>query len=196
MSDFAKAASEIGLVLKKIPKKWDGRKAILEMKDAGSRYWRQMEWIGFYFQFLCEKHLAGSVKIPGPRYGNVSFDGLKEVPWDFKAHAANTSSHQVIVNDTEAITNGIKQYGSVGVVLAVGEVRYNDEDRTFQKWHEALKGGKSKYELARVERGAWSRLRKVSFNLDQTSFIKITADTLQKAGSFQVNFRNADGSPR
>lgn len=73
---------------------------------------------------------------------------------------------------------------------------YNDEDRTFQKWHEGLKGGLSKYSLYRIKRGAWSRLRKVSFDLKQISFIRITDDTLVKCGSFQTDFRNANGMPR
>ncbi len=76
------------------------------------------------------------------------------------------------------------------------KVLYNDEDRTFQKWHEALKGGLSKYSLERIKRGAWSRLRKVSFDLQQISFIKITDDTLVKCGSFQTDFRNSNGTPR
>ena len=108
----------------------------------------------------------------------------------------NTSSHQIIVNDSEATANGIKDYGAVGLILALGKVLYNDEDRTFQKWHEALKGGLSNYSLERIHRGAWSRLRKVSFDLKQISFIKITDNTLVKCGSFQRDFRNSDGSPR
>jgi hypothetical protein len=108
----------------------------------------------------------------------------------------NTSSHQIIVNDTEATANGIKDYGAVGLIRALGKVLYNDEDRTFQKWHDALKGGLSDYSIERIKRGAWSRLRKVFFNLQQISFIKITDDTLVKCGSFQRDFRNADGSPR
>jgi len=40
------------------------------------------------------------------------------------------------------------------------------------------------------------RLRKVSFDLQQISFIRITDDTLVKCGSFQRNFRNAGGQPR
>ncbi|MBU2495897.1 MAG: hypothetical protein KJ935_05325 [Candidatus Omnitrophica bacterium] len=155
-----------------------------------------MEWIGFYFQFLCETHLPKIVKIPGPRYDKVQFDGLKNIPWDFKAHAINTSNHQVIVNDSKAIANGIRDYGAIGLILALGEVLYNDEDRTFQKWHGRLKGGKSKYEKERIRRGAWSRLRKVSFDLQQISFIKIDDSTLVKCGSFQRDFRNADGRPR
>jgi hypothetical protein len=155
-----------------------------------------MEWIGFYFQFLCERYLSGIMKIPGPKYGRVGFDGFKEVCWDFKAHAMNTSSHQIIVNDNEATAKAINDYGAVGLILALGKVLYNDEDRTFQKWHQVLKGGKSKYEKERIKRGAWSRLRKVSFDLQQISFIKISDETLVKCGSFQSDFRNANGRPR
>jgi len=189
-------AKQIGGKLKSIPTTWDGRKSILEMKESGYPQWKQMEWIGFYFQFLCEKYLLGIMEIPGPTYGNVTFDAFKDIPWDFKVHAMNTSSHQIIVNDSEAIANGIKDYGAVGLTLAIGEVVYNDENRTFQKWHEELKGGKSDYEIERIQRGAWSRLRKVSFDLKQISFIAITDQTLVKCGSFQKGFRNSNGSSR
>ncbi len=193
---FLGLSKQIGEKLKNIPKSWDGRKSILEMKNADFSHWKQMEWMGFYFQFLCEKYLGGIMKIPGPKYGNVNFDGLKDIPWDFKAHAMNTSSHQIIVNDSRATAKAIKDFGEVGLILALGEVQYNDEDRTFQKWHEALKGGLSKYSQERIKRGAWSRLRKVAFNLKQISFIRITDNTLIKCGSFQTDFRNANGSPR
>ncbi len=193
--NFLRDAKQIGEKLKNLPKIWDGRKAILEMKESGYPQWKQMEWIGFYFQFLCERHLSDLTEILGPKYGNVRFDAFKNIPWDFKVHAMNTSSHQIIVNDSEATANGIKDYGAVGLILAIGKVLYNDEDRTFQKWHEALKGGKSKYVIERIKRGAWSRLRKVSFDLQQISFIRITDATLVKCGSFQEDFRNADGSP-
>jgi len=194
--NFLRISKDIGKMLENIPKVWDGRKSILEMKESGYSHWKQMEWIGFYFQFLCENHLSGFIEIPGPKYGSVKFDGFKDIPLDFKAHAMNTSSHQIIVNDSEATANGIKDYGAVGLILAVGKVLYNDEDRTFQRWHEALKGGLSDYSVERIKRGAWSRLRKVSFDLQQISFIKITDDTLVKCGSFQRDFRNANGSPR
>ena len=48
----------------------------------------------------------------------------------------------------------------------------------------------------REEGAAWSRLRKVSFDLRQISLVRITDETLVKTGSFQQDFRNADGSPR
>ncbi len=194
--DFLGIAKEISKKIKNIPILWDGRGAILEMKEADFPHWRQMEWIGWYFQFLCEKILKDSVKIPGTKYGNVSFDGFKEISWDFKAHAINTSSHQIIVNDSEATASAIKEFGCVGLILALGKVKYNDDKRTFQKWHEVLKGGKSQYEIERIKRGAWSRLRKVEFKLEQICFVKIDDDVLVKCGSFQRDFRNADGTPR
>lgn len=195
--NLQRALREISVLLKEnVPKYWDGRKSILQMKREGFPHWKQMEWIGFYFQFLCEKFLKEIMQIPGPKYGNVRFDGFYTIPWDLKAHAMNTSSHQVIVNDREAISDAINDFGAIGLILAIGKVLYNDEDRTFQKWHERLKGGKSEYELERIKRGAWSRLRKVSFDLQQISFIRITDETLIRSGSFQGDFRNADGKPR
>ena len=195
--NFIEQSTIIGNHLKSsLPKHWDGKSCILEMKNAGGRHWRQMEWIGFFFQFCCDRYLQGIMKIPGPKYGRVEFDGFLGIPWDFKAHAINTSSHEIIVNDSEAIAAGISQYGSVGLVLALGKVVYNDANRTFQKWHEIVKGGKSSYELERIARGAWSRLRKTDFDLQQISFIQITDTTLVKCGSFQSDFRNSNGNPR
>ncbi len=194
--DFKATAERIANLLLTIPTHWDGKQAILEMREASFPHWRQMEWIGFYFQFLCSQYLSGNVQMPGPRYGRVEFDGFLGIPWDFKAHAINTSSHQIIVNDSEAISRGISDHGSVGVVLALGKVEYNDENRSFQQWHTELKGGPSAYEMERIKRGAWSRLRKVSFDLQQISFIQITDDTLVKCGSFQEDFRNSNGKPR
>ncbi len=194
--EFFKIAKEISKGFKNILILWDGRKSILEMKESGFNQWRQMEWIGWYFQFLCGKFLKNSVKIPGPKYGNVEFDGFKKIPWDFKAHAINTSSHQIIVNDSEATANAIKEFGCVGLILAMGGVKYNDDKRTFQKWHEKIKGGLSGYSKKRIKRGAWSRLRKVEFDLEQISFIKIDDSVLVKCGSFQRDFRNSNGLPR
>jgi hypothetical protein len=193
---ITKIAKEIEKRFVSIPDEWDGKKAILEMKEKDYPHWRQMEWIGFYFQFLCEKLLDGLFEFQKPFYGRASFDGLYQIPFDFKAHAINTSSHQIIVNDSEAISLAIKEYGSVGVIVSLGKVLYNDEDRSFQQWHEELKGGLSEYTKERIARGAWSRLRKQKFSLSQISIIEITNKTLMKCGYFQEAFRNSDGNPR
>lgn len=130
-----------------MPKIWDGRSAILEMKEAGSKQWRQMEWMGFYFEFLCENHFDAIIDMPGKKYGNTRFDAFREISWDFKTHAANTTNHTVITNDAKAIVNTISDYDYYGVILAIGEVEYNDEEKTFKKWHDELKG-----ELANMKR--------------------------------------------
>lgn len=180
-----------------MPKVWDGRNAILEMKEAGSRQWRQMEWMGFYFEFLCQKHFDSIIDMPGKKYGNTEFDAFREISWDFKAHAANTTRHDVIANDAEAIANTISDYGYYGMILAIGEVEYNDEERTFKQWHDQLKEGISQYEINRINRGAMSRRRKTEFVLSEIHFICLNSETLsQCSGSFQKGFRNADGSAR
>lgn len=180
-----------------LPKTWDGKSAILEMKGDGSRQWRQVEWMGFYFEFLCEKHFSPLIDIPGKRYGRTQFDAFCEISWDFKAHAANTTSHRVITNDAEAIAGTIGDYGYYGVILAIGEVEYNDEERTFKRWHDNLKEGISRYEVNRINRGAMSRKRKTLFILSEIHFICFDAEALRQCGgSFQKGFRNADGSPR
>jgi hypothetical protein len=170
--EFLKLAKEISEGFKNIPFVWDGRQSILEMKESSFPHWKQMEWIGWYFQFLCEKFLKDVLEIPGPKFGNVRFDGFKEIPWDFKAHAINTSSHQIIVNDSEATKVAIKNYGCVGLILALGKVKYNDDERTFQRWHEELKGGKSNYEIERIKRGGLVKIKKSRIQLTTNRFHK------------------------
>ena len=54
--EFLKIAKELSKELKNVPVIWDGRKSILAMKNAGFPHWKQMEWIGWYFQFLCKNY--------------------------------------------------------------------------------------------------------------------------------------------
>lgn len=117
-------------LLAEMPARWEGRKAILEMKNAGYPHWKQMEWIGFYFQFLCDAKLSSIMETPGPKYGRVEFDGFSEIPWDFKAHpeknAKGQKSKSVIVNDRLATAQAIKKFGGAGLILAIGKAVYND----------------------------------------------------------------------
>lgn len=198
---FKKCAKKIATSLKDMPREWDGKESIIAMKEGGSRHWRQMEWIGFYFEFLCQQRLStGSkpllVQNDAASYGKTNFDGFYIIPWDYKTHATNTSGHMVIVNDREAIETAVADHGSVGVILAIGDVVYNDEDGSFQRWHSALKGETSEYEKERKKRGTWSRLRKTRFTLKQILFVQVNKSLLKRTGSFQAGFRNAGGQPR
>jgi hypothetical protein len=102
----------------------------------------------------------------------------------------------------EAMDRCIQEYGGVGLILAIGSAEYDDEKRTFQNWHEQLKGGKSKYEYERIKRGATSRVRKITFVLRKTEVLWLTSDLILAGirgnwiGKFQEGMRNADGSPR
>mgnify|MGYP001568519852 CR=1 FL=1 len=196
----SKLVEQLGKLLADVPAVWDGRKAILEMQRAGYPHWKQMEWIGFYFQFLCDTKLSSLVNIPGPKYGKVEFDGFSEIPWDFKVHPNKNMKGQenksVIVNDRLATIKTIKQFGGAGLILAIGDAKYNDEDRSFQIWHQELKGGLSNYEKQRILRKAPSRLRKTSFRLNKINLILLDDKMVQLLGSFQEGFRNSDGSPR
>lgn len=192
--------TQLEKLLAQIPVIWDGRKAILEMRDSGYPHWKQMEWIGFYFQFLCDTKLPPLVKIPGPKYGRVEFDGFLEIPWDFKAHpvknAKGQESKNVIVNDQLAIVEAIKQFGAAGLILAIGDAIYNDENRSFQLWHQEFKGELSDFEKQRILRKAPSRLRKTSFRLSEIDLILLDDKAIKELGSFQEGLRNSDGSPR
>lgn len=174
---------------------WNGRSSILEMKEGGSNNWRQMEWIGFYFQFICKKLLCEVMEIPGPKYGETEFGGFLEIPWVFKAHAMNSGSHDIIVNDRDAVVSAVQNFGGLGLVLALGNVEY-DTSGEFQRWHSNEKGGPSKYEMERIARGAPSRKRKESFALQQIAFTTINEDILNECRLFQEGLRNSDGSSR
>ena len=191
---------ELSALLSEMPAIWDGRNAILEMKNAGYPHWKQMEWMGFYFQFLCDTKLSSIIEIPGPKYGRVEFDGFAEIPWDFKAHptknAKGQESRSVIVNDRLATAQAITQFGGAGLILAIGEATYNDQDRSFQIWHQELKGGLSHYEKERILRKAPSGLRKTEFKLNEIDLILLDDAMVKHLSSFQEGFRNSDGSPR
>ena len=166
------------------------------MRDGGSKNWRKTEWQGWYFEYLCESLFEGILDIPGKKYGNTEFDAFSEITWDFKSHASNSTTRDVITNDTEAILKTIDDYGYYGIILAVGEATY-DEDGTFRRWHQEVNGKISEYTKKRIKRGAKPRRRKTAFTLSEIRFVCFDLEALQKCGkSFQKDFRNADGSPR
>ena len=132
-----------------LPVFWDGKKSILELKNANYN-WRQMEWWGFYFEWKCRqvlpKFTAGDV------HGKTKFDLKGTINWDCKAKAVKSDEHTVILNDQESMKQSIQEYGFHGEIIALCDVEYNDINRSFQKWHAALKGGISKYEQDRQKR--------------------------------------------
>lgn len=194
--NFKEVCNIIGPLVSKIPMSWDGKKCILEMKKDNARNWKQMEWIGWYFEYWCQKNLNKIMEMPfSKKYGSVSFDGYLEIPWDFKSHAIE-SGNKIIINDSEAISNAISDFGCMGLILATGSVIYDNQSGDFKKWHDVLKGGKSNYETKRIVRNAPSRKRKSNMKISKIDLIKIDDELLIKCDSFQENFRNSNGNLR
>ena len=178
------------------------REAILEMRDGGSRHWRQMEWIGFYPEFWFQETLARRLDCGvGPTFGNVTFDLMRNFVWDQKSHASNNSPWAPL-NDAEAIQNCIEEHNGVGFLVISGEAVY-DEDGSFREWHVDLSDGESDYSRKARARGAPRRRRKKEFIPNRfLAFRFESTDELQRARSdgwvkgFQEGMRNSDGSPR
>lgn len=188
-------------VLLTFPKYWDGKTAILEMRDNGYPHWRQNEWIGFYFQYLCDKNLPkAGMKIPGTKYGRAEFDGNLMIDWDFKAHPIfnkdGKAKTELIVNDMEATVATIAKNGQAGLIVACGVAKFNDTDMSFRTWHKELKGGDSAYSIANAARGASNRLYKVTFDVDHIDIFLLDKDTFASQSSFQKGMRNSNGNPR
>ena len=55
---------------KGLPSAWDGKASIEYMKENGCHHWKQMEWPGFYFQYMCENILGENdfMECPGKKY--------------------------------------------------------------------------------------------------------------------------------
>ncbi len=180
--------------LKNLPKLWEGKKCVLELKEADYN-WRQMEWWAFYFEFLCRSRLNGLFEIPGETFGTVTFDAKREINWDFKAKAIKSDDHRAILNDKKAMLQSVEKHGAHGVMIAMCDVEYNDVNRTFQKWHAELKGGLSKYERERIARTSVSRYRKTKAELQEILFLLIDAENIEELDTMRQG-RNSNGKPR
>lgn len=88
-----------------------------------------------------------------------------------------------------------RDYGEHGVIIAMCDVEYNDEDRSFQKWHDQIKGEPSSYVQRRRAEGARSRYRKSRADLAQILFYCFDDTTLEDLNTFRQG-RNSNDTPR
>ncbi len=181
--------------LSALEKIWDGRQSILQMRAANNTQWRQMEWIGFYGEFITRKCLANSqvIKPNGDKFGNVVFDLKGSINWDIKTHP--NSSPGAILNDCEATLWSIEKYEYHGLLILCVDCEF-DESGEFKRWHDELKGGTSAYEADRVSRGAKSRRRKTQAKLTDIRLILLNAENIGQLSKAQEGWRNSNGAPR
>ncbi len=113
--------------LNEIPNRWDGKESILELKEIADKegikgQWKQMEWIGFYFEHLCNKRLKyKNFEMLGKKYDNVEFDSFGCINWDMKSSAITSHTHRIILNDKIATAKSIEEFGKHGIILALIE---------------------------------------------------------------------------
>jgi hypothetical protein len=185
-----------------LPKTIDGKVAIQTMKAGGSKNWRQMEWIGWWFEYFVESEIKPRIgNTLGPKYGHTTFDFKLNYVWDLKAHPSNKK--ELILNDQTAIKKCTQENGGLGFIIIEGVVDYDDENETFKKWHDQLKGKTSKYVEERIARKAPSRRRKAQFTPTEIIGVWLpSVDSINQGmrdgwiGGFQENMRNSDGNPR
>lgn len=154
-----------------------------------------MEWWAFYFEFLCRRNLSNEFQIPGERINAVTFDAKRSVNWDFKAKAIKSDQHTAILNDIEAMNESIRRHGEHGGMIALCDVEYNDENRTFQRWRQELEGGLSAYAKERMSRTSISRYRKTAAILTEILFVRFDADNVNLLGTMRQG-RNSNGASR
>ena len=194
MAFYKKDIEELKANLVNLPRFWDGKTCVLELKEADYN-WRQMEWWAFYFEYKVKELLDNKFTFPGEQYDNVTFDLKGAINWDLKAKAIKSDDHKVILNDKSAMEQSIEKSGYHGEIIALCDVEYNDIDRNFQKWHNELKGGKSKYELEREIRTSVSRYRKTKAELIEIVLLIFKADDLDLLATMKQG-RNSNGKPR
>ncbi|QQS10024.1 MAG: hypothetical protein IPK69_05230 [Phycisphaerales bacterium] len=191
---FSKDVAKAKAALKPLPREWEGKKSVLELKAADYN-WKQMEWWAFYFEHLCHQKLTGEFAVPGERFGTVRFDLKRAVNWDMKAKAIKSDDHKCILNDCSAIDATVAKYGEHGIMIALCDVEYNDVDRSFQRWHSRLKGGLSDYEKRRRARTSVSRYRKTNATLSEILFLRFDEAIVKRLGRYNQG-RNSNGRPR
>ena len=169
---------KLRLASQKMPEVWNGKECILEMKSANFRYWRQMEWMDFYFKFLCQKHFTGIIDMPGKKYGNTAFDAFRNISWDFKMDSFDPGAYSVTANGAEGIADTISDYGYYGIILAIGDIEWDDKEISFKKWHDELRGEISEYDTYKINSGIMSRTHKTAFTLEEIHFICFDSEAL------------------
>ena len=200
-NQLSEAETLVSAVRSSLPSQIMGKIAIEVMRAEGSAHWRQMEWIGFWFEHIVERQVipkTGGAR--GPKYGHTEFDFQRNHVWDLKVHL--DGSDWLILNDQEAVNSCLDDHSGLGYLIVEGSAEF-DVDGEFKSWHDMMKGGTSTYEKERVLRGAISRRRKTSFKPNRVLAIWIPsaadASKAVKDGwlkGFQEGMRNSDGNMR
>lgn len=170
---------------------WDAKQCILEMREVEYRNWKQTEWIGFYFEYLAEKHLIPGVAQFKLFVGNTSFNGCagKNIV-DYKTSSANQS---VILNDKNAIDRVVNEYRELGYIIIVGDIE-KEQANELDVWRKGLTG-RSVYVIKGELTGRRHRKLKSKFYPKSLLYASITKQNIKSLSIFHQGV-NSDGNPR
>ena len=166
---------------------WDGKECIKRMRNNGGRNWRQMEWPGWYAEFLldsCQDHMLYQRNDRKNR--NTIFDykikTRKDTYLDLKTHSADKDS-TIYLNDYQATIDAINTSDLFFLVLS-GYPKY-DNWEDFVAYQYMLDGK------------AWqkkenSRRRKSGFLLSSLSLYRLSYDDIKQ----KTQGKNSNGKPR
>ena len=181
---------------------WDGKKSTYYLKEE-TTHWRQMEWMGFYWEHIGPKAISNklNIKTPGPKYGNVEIDAFLEIPWDYKTHSINSekggTNKDIPTNGYQEVLQCLEEHKRIGFIIASGISEFDSRpEMPFKQWHDKLKGAESDYVKKGKESGRRQRARKVNFNVKSVDFIILDKNTINLCGRFQEGMINSDGTPR
>lgn len=194
---------ELSYYQKSFGKFWDGKQSILEMKDNNYNQWRQMEWAGFYLQYIVSKtNQKDHFLIPGRKIYKTVFDAHwipSDFPIDVKFHSNlnNNGKHNLNIplNDCESMDEAINLFGEVGIIVLFGDPEY-DTTGEFKIWHDSIKGEKSEYVKKAELENKNSRMRKTAINLTHINYYSINESNVNLLDGFQKGMINSNGTLR
>lgn len=190
-------------------KNLDGRQCITAMKryeeETGVHTnWRQMEWFGWYSEFLLNTNNDGFSRSKD-RFltytgSYMCFDYVDDksgIIFDLKSSVSmnGTLDHMLITNDLTAIKNVIKIRGRL-LFVVINAIPSMDMDGSFRIWHDALKGKKSKYAELGESTGRRHRARKKSVELTNIDIFDISDLSIVESMPVMKQGKNSNGNKR
>ncbi|MCH9704682.1 MAG: hypothetical protein K0U15_00965 [Proteobacteria bacterium] len=167
--------------LKKIPIEWEGKQCVHELKKF-NYHWEQAEWQNFYFRYkFMQSVYCEQTQIPGDKYGKDVFDVKGEINWELNVATLKTDFCTVTLSNTATIHKAIAEHGYHGEVIALCNFAYDDNNRSFQSWHENLKGES----FALDEIPTHCKYRKVRASVHTVVFLILKEEDLAKLPTVQ-----------
>ena len=121
---------------------WKRKEAILEMLNDDDPFWRDKNWVNAYYRYYMKNFLAwhsDGAEIPCYEVDNTHIDYFEVIPWFIRTSIENDNSGaRITLGDFKQIDFYFDVYYAIGIFLATGCAKYEDDDSEFQKWYKKL----------------------------------------------------------